>query len=307
MSGKPTVYVAGASGMVGTALTPRLEEQGYNLLHLDGRVDLRNQRATNDLIEHLRPDCIVLAAAKVGGIQANIDYPAEFIYDNIMIQSNVMEAARRLDVQKLLFLASSCVYPRLCPQPMKEEYLLGGYLEPTNQAYAVAKISGIVIAQAYRAQYGCNFISILPPNLYGPGDTFDLARSHVISALIRKMDEAKSAGKDWVEVWGTGAPKREFLYVDDLADACIFALENYDSDEILNVGAGTDITIRELAYLIKNVVEFEGEIRFDASKPDGMPAKRLDISRIQELGWSPKTSLPDGLTATYQYYLAEVK
>ena len=304
MSPRPSVYVAGYSGMVGRALTRKFRDKGYPLLFNPGpRVDFRDQRATRELIGHLKPEWMVLAAAKVGGIYANTQYPADFIYDNLMMQANLLRAAADFGVRKLLFLASSCVYPRLCPQPMKEEYLLSGLLEPTNEPYAIAKISGIVMAKAFNRQFETNFISILPPNLYGPGDSFNLENSHVISALIRKMDEAKDTGRSHVQVWGTGSPRREFLFVEDLADACLFLMENYDSTEIINVGAGRDITVRDLAGLIKKVVGFEGDIEFDPSMPDGMPAKLLDISKITALGWRPNTGLERGLEFTYQYYL----
>jgi GDP-L-fucose synthase len=266
-------------------------------------VDLCDQAATRALLGDLQPDWVFLAAAKVGGIEANRSYPAEFIYQNLMIQANVVDSAYRVGVKKLLFLGSSCIYPREAPQPMKEEYLLSGYLEPTNEPYAVAKIAGIKMVQSYNRQYGTNFISVMPANLYGPGDNFDLKTSHVIPALLRKTHEAKKSGQEFVEVWGTGRPRREFLHVDDLADACIFLMEHYESSEIINIGAGKDISIQELALLIKDVVGYEGSVRFNPTKPDGMPRKLLDAGRLTAIGWKPSISLEQGLTATYEWYL----
>lgn len=301
---KPRVLVAGATGMVGSALCRRLHRAGYPILDSpQPRPDLREQAAVRELFEHLRPDWVFLAAAKVGGILANSRYPADFIYDNLMIAANVIHAAREYGVKKLLFLGSSCIYPRLAPQPIKEEYLLSGPLEPTNAPYAIAKIAGIVTAQSFNRQYGTNFISVMPTNLYGPNDNFDLENSHVLPALLRKTHEAKKSGQEFVQVWGSGNPRREFLHVDDLADACLFLMENYDSSEIINVGTGKDISIRELALLIKEVVGYTGEIRFDPEKPDGMPRKLLDVSRITALGWRPSISLREGIAATYQWYL----
>jgi GDP-L-fucose synthase len=304
MTNKPSVFVAGANGMVGRLIVKELEKRNYILKQNQSHCDFRNQAETKQLLKELEPDWVILAAAKVGGINANMSYPGQFIYDNIMIQTNIMHSAKECNVKKLLFLASSCVYPRLCPQPMKEKYLLSGPLESTNEAYAVAKIAGITLAKAYNQQYGTQFVSVLPPNLYGPGDSFDLDNSHVISALIRKMHEAKDLNEKSAEVWGSGKPKREFLYVDDLVDACIFIMEEYASTEILNIGSDTELTIAELAYIVRDIVGFEGNIIFDADRPDGMPAKKLDTSRLDLLGWKAKTPLRDGLESTYKYYLS---
>jgi len=304
MESKPRVFVAGSTGMVGSAFCRRLRGSGYPLLEAaKPRPDLRDRAVARRLLDELKPDWVFLAAAHVGGIHANSTYPAEFIYDNLMIQTNMLHAAYLAGVKKLLFLGSSCIYPRLAPQPMKEEYLLSGYPESTNRAYAVAKIAGIVMAQSYNQQYGTNFISAMPTNLYGPNDHFHLENSHVVPALMRKTHEAKRSGASFVPVWGTGNPRREFLHVDDVADACLFLMENYNSGEIVNVGTGKDISIRDLALLMAEVVGFKGEIRFDPSKPDGMPFKLLDVTRITELGWTPSISLRDGLTSTYQWLL----
>jgi GDP-L-fucose synthase len=297
------IYVAGHTGMVGSAICRRLRRAGYSVVLPEKRVDLRDQQACLGLLEGLRPDWIFLAAARVGGIHANSVYPADFIYANLMIQTNILHAAYLHGVRKALFLGSSCIYPKSAPQPMKEDYLLSGYLEPTNQPYAVAKISGIVMAQAYNKQYGTNFISVMPSNLYGPNDNFDLENSHVIPALLRKIHEAKVSGAEFVEIWGTGNPRREFLHVDDLADACVFLMETYDSSEIVNIGSGEDIPVRELAVLIKDVVGFQGDMRFNPNMPDGTPRKLLDVSRINDLGWKPSISLREGLVATYDWYL----
>ncbi len=298
------VFVAGSTGMVGSAIYRRLVKDGYNILTGPvPRVDLRQQESALALLKDLAPDWLFLAAAKVGGIHANNTYPATFIYDNLIIETNVIHASYLAGVKKLMFLGTSCIYPRLASQPMKEEELLGGYLEPTNKAYAVAKIAGIVMAQSYNTQYGTNFISVMPTNLYGPNDNFDLASSHVIPALIRKTHEAKISGADQLEVWGTGRPRREFLHVDDLADACVFLMERYQSGDIINIGTGTDITVRELALLITEVVGFEGDIRFDDSMPDGTPRKLLDVSRLTALGWKPSITLREGLASTYAWYV----
>ena len=301
---KPTVFVAGATGMVGSALIRRLSRGNYTLITgPTPRVDLTDQKATHNLLNELRPDWLFLAAAKVGGIQANATYPADFIYINLMIQTNVLHSAYLAGVKKLLFLGSSCIYPKFAPQPMKEEYLLAGYLEPTNEAYAVAKIAGIIMAQSYNRQYGTNYISVMPSNLYGPNDNFDLDHSHVVPALMRKAHEAKKAGARSVEIWGTGNPLREFLHVEDLADACVFLMENYNSSEPVNIGTGADISIRDLALLIKDVVGYEGEIRFNPEKPDGMPRKLLDVGKINSLGWQPSIPLRQGLESTYRWYV----
>ena len=300
------IYVAGHRGLVGSAIVRRLRAEGYMNIVTRTRqeLDLCNQAAVYRFFEEEQPEYVFLAAARVGGILANSTYPADFIRDNLLIQTNVIDAAYRYGVKKLLFLGSSCIYPKHAPQPMKEEYLLTGLLEPTNEPYAVAKIAGIKMAQAYRRQYGFNAISLMPTNLYGPGDNFDLETSHVIPALLRKFHEAKVQGKPHVVVWGTGNPRREFLYVDDLADAAVFLMQHYDSEEIINVGVGEDISIRELAELIREVVGYQGEIVFDTSKPDGTPRKLLDVSRLHALGWRARIPLRQGLEQTYQWYLA---
>jgi GDP-L-fucose synthase len=301
------IFVAGATGMVGSALCRRLKKGGYRVLvGPTPRVDLCDQAATRALFRELKPDWVFLAAAKVGGIEANRKYPADFFYTNLMIEANVLDGAYRVGVKKLLLLGSSCIYPREAPQPMKEEYLLSGYLEPTNEAYAIAKIAGIKMAQAYNQQYGTNFICAAPTNLYGPGDNFDLESSHVIAALLRKTHEATKRGQDFLEVWGTGKPRREFLHVDDLADACVFLMENYDSSEIINVGTGEDIAIQDLAILIKEVVGYRGAIRFNSTMPDGTPRKLLNVSRMTALGWQPSISLKEGLTQTYAWYARQM-
>jgi GDP-L-fucose synthase len=298
------VFVAGATGMVGSALCRHLVRKGYTLLSgPTPRTDLTDQRATLDLLKSLKPDWLFLAAAKVGGILSNATYPAEFIYLNLMIQTNVIHSAYLAGVKKLLFLGSSCIYPKFAPQPIKEEHLLCGYLEPTNEPYAIAKIAGIIMAQSYNRQYGTNYISVMPSNLYGPNDNFDLENSHVVPALLRKTHEAKIAGDKSIEIWGTGAPLREFIHVDDLADACVFLMENYNSIEPVNIGAGADLSVRDLALLIKEVVGYDGEIRFNPEKPDGTPRKLLDVSRIQALGWQPSIPLREGLESTYRWYV----
>ncbi len=300
------IYVAGHTGMVGSALSRRLKRDGYLLLGPKSRVDLRDQRQTMDMFDELKPDLVFLAAAKVGGIYANLTYPADFIYDNLMIQTNVIHASCQHGVKKLLFLGSSCIYPAKSPQPIKEEYLLSGYLEKTNEAYALAKIAGIFMCQSYNRQYGTNFISLMPANLYGPGDTFDPSISHVIPALIRKIHAGKECGAEFVEIWGTGNPRREFLYVDDLADACLFLMENYDSSEIINVGAAKEVTIRDLAHLIGQVIGYGGEFTFNTDMPDGVPQKLLNTSKIAKMGWQPSTRLREGLEMTYRWFLDNV-
>jgi len=306
------IYVAGHRGLVGSAILRKLRAEGYTNLVTRTRqeLDLRDQAAVNRFFEEERPEYVFLAAAKVGGILANSTYPADFIRDNLLIQTHVIDAAYRYGVKKLLFLGSSCIYPKHAPQPMKEEHLLTGPLEPTNEAYAVAKIAGIKMCQAYRRQYGFNAISLMPTNLYGPGDNFDLQTSHVLPALIRKFHEAKEEGRKEVVVWGTGTPRREFLHVDDLADAALFLMKHYESEEIINVGVGEDISIRELAELIARIVGFEGEIVYDTTKPDGTPRKLLDTSRLFALGWRPKIPLEEGIRQTYRWFLehrAEVR
>lgn len=291
--------------MVGSAITRKLQAGGFTNLVLRTRkeLDLCSQQEVLDFFAAEKPDYVFIAAAKVGGIMANDTLPAEFIRDNLAIQTNVIDAAWRYDVTKLLFLGSSCIYPKLAPQPLKEEYLLTDSLEPTNQWYAIAKIAGIMMCQAYRRQYGFNAISAMPTNLYGPNDNFNLATSHVVPALMRKMHEAKEAGADSVDIWGSGKPMREFLHVDDLAAACVFLMQNYEAEQHINVGTGADLTIRELAETIRDVVGFEGELAFDTSKPDGTPKKLLDVSRIKALGWEPKIELRDGIASTYRWYL----
>lgn len=301
------VYVAGHNGMVGSALCRRLDRRGYTLLTPSSRLDLRKQNATNDLLERLRPDWVFIAAAKVGGIIANSTYPAEFIYDNLMVQTNLIHSAYVTGVKKLMFLGSSCIYPRLAQQPIKEEYLLSGYLEPTNKPYAVAKIAGIIMAQSYNKQYGTNFISVMPTNLYGEHDNFDLQNSHVIPGIMRRIHEAKVSGADHVEVWGSGKPFREFLHVDDLADACVFLMENYNGSEIVNIGSGSEISIRDLALLIADVVGYQGQIKFNPQYPDGMPRKLLDISRIKAIGWEPSIPLREGILSAYRWYAENEK
>ena len=301
------IYIAGHRGLVGSAIARRLASYGFNNLVLkrSAELDLRNQAAVAAFFKKEQPEYVFLAAAKVGGILANNDYPADFIYDNLMIQSNIIHHSYRNGVKKLLFLGSSCIYPKFAPQPMKEEHLLDGKLEPTNEPYAIAKIAGIKTCQSYNRQYGTQFISVMPTNLYGPNDNFDLQSSHVLPALIRKFHEAKLAGKPAVEIWGTGSPKREFLHADDLADACVYLMQHYSDNEIVNIGVGEDIAIKDLALLIKDIVGFSGELTFDTSKPDGTPRKLLDVSKLNGLGWKAGISLRDGITQTYQWYLAQ--
>ena len=300
------VYVAGHRGLVGSAIVRKLAERGYGNLLLRSRaeLDLRVQAATLEFLRAEQPEWVFVAAAKVGGILANSTRPAEFIYENLIMAANLIHGAYTAGVKKLLFLGSSCIYPRLAPQPLREEYLLSGPLEPTNEWYAVAKIAGIKLCQAYNAQYGTDYISVMPTNLYGPGDNFDLTSSHVLPALIRKFDEAKLAGAPAVTVWGTGMPRREFLHVDDLADACVFLMEGYSGSEIVNIGTGEDLTIAELAELVRDVVGYRGRIAYDPSKPDGTPVKRLDVSRLAALGWRYRIELRAGIETTYAWYLA---
>lgn len=302
------IYVAGHRGLVGAAIMRRLRHDGfYNLITATSReLDLREQAAVRAFFADQRPDYVFLAAAKVGGILANDSYPAEFIYDNLMMEANIIDAAYRNGVRKLLFLGSTCIYPKLAPQPLKEEYLLSGPLEPTNEWYAVAKIAGIKLCQAYMRQYRARFISAMPTNLYGPGDNFDLEKSHVMPALIRKFHEAKIAGAPSVVVWGTGTPLREFLHVDDCARACVFLMEHYEDADIVNIGTGSDIPIGELASLVKKVVGYGGEIIFDTSKPDGTPRKLVDTGRINSLGWVPEIGLEDGIANAYRWFLDNV-
>ena len=297
------IFVAGSRGMVGSAIVRNLKEKGFtNVITKSSKdLDLRNQQAVFHFFETEKPDYVFLAAAKVGGIHANNTYPAEFIYDNMMIQNNVIHAAYLNKVEKLFFLGSSCIYPKFAPQPLKEEYLLTGALEPTNEAYAIAKISGLKMCEFYKKQYGCNFISAMPTNLYGINDNFNLQNSHVLPALLRKFIEAKQNNTSEVVVWGSGTPMREFLYVDDLAEACLFLMENYNGIETVNIGTGKDVTIKELAETIKKTVGFEGKLVFDASKPDGTPRKLLDVSKINQLGWKHKIDLQQGIEKTLEW------
>lgn len=311
MDREAKIYIAGHQGLVGSAIKRKLAELGYtNLVYRSKeQLDLRNQQAVNDFFSQEIPEYVFLAAAKVGGIHANNTYPADFIYSNLAVQINVIHASYLHGVKKLLFLGSSCIYPKFAPQPMKEEYLLTGELEPTNEPYAIAKIAGIKMCQAYNRQYGANFISMMPTNLYGINDNFDLENSHVLPALIRKFHEAKVQDKPEVEIWGTGSPKREFLYVDDLADACVYLMNNYNYREIepfVNIGTGKDLTIKELAELIKDIVGYKGILNFDPSKPDGTPQKLLDVSKLRALGWEAKTPLREGVEATYRWYEQQV-
>jgi GDP-L-fucose synthase len=295
------IYIAGHRGMVGSAIKRALEKKGFSnfICRTSKELDLKNQEAVNNFFGAEKPDYVFVAAAKVGGILANNTYRAEFLYDNLMIEANIIQAAYQFKVKKMLFLGSSCIYPKLAPQPLKEEYLLTGLLEPTNEPYAIAKIAGIKMADAFRDQYGCNFISAMPTNLYGPNDNYDLNNSHVLPALLRKFHHAKVNNQTEVEIWGTGSPLREFLHVDDLADACLFLMENFNEKGFVNVGYGEDISIKDLAYLIKEVVGFEGELVFDESKPDGTPRKLMDNSKINNMGWSPKISLKEGVSMVY--------
>ncbi|AUO05408.1 GDP-L-fucose synthase [Paenibacillus jamilae] len=298
------IYVAGHNGLVGSAIVRALQKAGYRhiITRTSRELDLRNKEAVDHFFDTEPVDYVFLAAAKVGGILANNEYPADFIRDNLLIQTNVIDATYRKNVSKLLFLGSTCIYPKFAPQPLREEYLLTGELEPTNEAYAVAKIAGITMCQSYNRQYGTRFISVMPTNLYGPGDNFDLQTSHVLPALIRKFHEAKLNQSPTVEVWGSGTPRREFLHSDDLADACLFLMNNYEGNEIVNIGVGEDISIRELAERVKNVVGYEGEITFNTSVPDGTPRKLVDVSRISGLGWSARISLEEGLRSVYQAF-----
>ena len=298
------IYVAGHRGLVGSAIIKKLKKEGYNNLvyRTSSELDLRRQEKVEDFFEEEKPDYVILAAAKVGGIQANDKYSAEFLYDNLMIETNVIDAAYQNDVKKLLFLGSSCIYPKFADQPMKEDYLLSGKLESTNEGYAIAKITGIKLCEHYNKQYDTNFISAMPTNLYGPNDNFDLETSHVLPALIRKFHEAKVNDEDEVVIWGTGKPRREFLHVDDLANSLLFLMNNYNGEQFVNVGVGKDISILELAKLIKEIVGFEGEIVNDLSKPDGTPRKLLDVTRLNDLGWEAQISLKEGIRDTYQWF-----
>lgn len=296
------IYIAGHRGMVGSAILRKLRSEGYsNLVYkTSSELDLRNQEAVKRFFEEEKPEYVFLAAAKVGGILANNTYKADFLYDNLMIESNIIHQAYKNDCKKLLFLGSSCIYPKMASQPMKEDSLLTGVLEPTNEPYAIAKIAGIKMCDAYRDQYGCNFISAMPTNLYGPNDNYDLKNSHVLPALLRKFHEAKENNDESVEIWGSGKPLREFLHVDDLAEACLFLMKNYNEAGHVNVGSGSEIAIKDLAILIKDIVRFDGELKLDASKPDGTPRKLMDNGKINSLGWAPKISLEEGVRNVYE-------
>jgi GDP-L-fucose synthase len=298
------IYIAGHRGMVGSAIHRRLQAAGFTnfVTRTSAQLDLRNQQAVADFFAAEKPDYVFLAAAKVGGIHANNTFRGEFLYDNLMIQNNVIHQSYANGVKKLLFLGSSCIYPKLAPQPLKEEYLLTGELEPTNEPYAIAKIAGIKLCDAYRSQYGCNFISVMPTNLYGPNDNYDLNNSHVLPALIRKFHEAKMANAPAVTMWGTGTPRREFLHADDLADACYYLMEQYNEPGLVNIGVGDDIPIKDLALLIKKVVEYEGEIEHDLTKPDGTPRKLMDVGKLHAMGWRHKIGLEEGLRQVYAEY-----
>ena len=299
------IYIAGHKGMVGSAILRKLKELGYTEIKTWSRkdLDLTNQSTVNKFFERYKPEYVFLCAAKVGGIKANSDFKADFIYENIMIQSNIINAAKQFGTKKLLFLGSSCIYPKLCAQPIKEEYLLTGLLEPTNDAYAIAKIAGIKMCQSFNEQYGTNFISVMPTNLYGYNDNYDLKNSHVLPAMIRKFHEAKINNNPHVEIWGDGTPMREFLFVDDLAEACLFLMNNYNNSEIINIGTGEDTTIKDLAYLIKDIIGFKGNILFNSQMPNGTPRKLLDVSKLKDLGWQYKTSLREGIEKTYIDYV----
>lgn len=301
------VYIAGHRGMVGGAILRKLKSEGYNniVVRSSSELDLRNQEAVNSFFEKEKPEYVFLAAAKVGGILANNIYRAEFLYDNLIMEANIIHAAYKNGVNKLMFLGSSCIYPKLAQQPLKEEYLLTGPLEPTNEPYAIAKIAGIKLCEAYRDQYGCNFISVMPTNLYGIGDNYHPNNSHVLPALIRRFHEAKSNKDEEVIVWGTGTPKREFLYADDLAEACVYLMKNYNEKELVNVGTGEDLTIKELAEIVKSIVGFEGKLSFDTTKPDGTPRKLMDVSKLNNFGWKYHTNIHEGIKNAYQDFLSK--
>lgn len=301
------IYLAGHDGMVGSAILRKLQKEGHtNIVYKTiAELDLTDQRATKEYFEKEKPEYVILAAAKVGGIMANNTYRAQFIYENLMIQNNIIHQSYINGVKKLLFLGSSCIYPKMAPQPLKEEYLLTGLLEPTNEPYAIAKIAGIKMCEAYRDQYGCNFISAMPTNLYGSNDNFDFENSHVLPALIRKFHEAKVNNQPYVEIWGTGNPKREFLFVDDLADALYHMMLNYNEKEFINIGYGEDISIKDLALLIKDIVGYEGDLKFDTSKPDGTPRKLMNVDKLKALGWKPAYTLEEGIRMTCEWYTKE--
>jgi GDP-L-fucose synthase len=305
MNKEDKIYIAGHRGMVGSAITRKLQQEGFNnlLVRTSAELDLRNQQAVNVFFKKEKPDYVFLAAAKVGGILANNIYRADFLYENLMIQNNVIHAAYENAVKKLMFLGSSCIYPKLAPQPLKEEYLLTGELEPTNEPYAIAKIAGIKMCDAYRSQYRCNFISVMPTNLYGPNDNYDLNNSHVLPALIRKFHEAKLNNQTTVTIWGSGKPRREFLHSEDLADACFFLMQQYNDPGFVNIGTGEDLEIKELALLIKKIAGYNGEIIHDLSKPDGTPRKLLNIDKLKNLGWKEKINLEEGIRKVYQDFI----
>lgn len=296
------IYIAGHRGMVGSAILRNLEKKGFRnfVLRTSSELDLRNQSAVNAFFTKEQPEYVILAAAKVGGINANNVYRADFLYENLMIQNNVVHSAYLNKVKKLMFLGSSCIYPKMAPQPLKEEYLLSGYLEDTNEPYAIAKIAGIKLCESYRRQYGCNFISVMPTNLYGPNDSYNLSNSHVLPALIRKFHEAKQTAAPFVEMWGTGTPMREFLHADDLGDACVFLMQNYNGQQHVNIGTGEDMSIKDLALLIKDIVGYKGEIKHDLSKPDGTPRKLMDVTFLHGLGWKHKIGIEEGIRKVYE-------
>lgn len=303
------IYVAGHRGMVGSSILRHLLSQGYSnlILRTSAELDLRNQAAVDTFFAQEKPDYVFLAAAKVGGIVANNTYRADFLYENLAIQNHVIHASFVHQVKKLMFLGSSCIYPKMAPQPLKESYLLSGFLEPTNEPYAIAKIAGIKMCEAYRAQYGCQFISVMPTNLYGMNDNYDLENSHVLPAMIRKFHEAKLRGDKSITLWGTGSPKREFLYADDLAKACLYLMENYNESEFVNIGTGEDVSILELAEMVKKIIGFEGAIHWDTSRPDGTPRKLMDVSKLHQLGWKHEVELLDGIQLAYQDFLQNPK
>ena len=298
------IYVAGHKGLVGSAIVRNLKAKGYEniITRTHGELDLKNQKAVEEFWREEEPEYVYLAAAKVGGILANDQYPADFIYENLMIQNNVIKAAHDFNAKKLLFLGSTCIYPKNAPQPIKEEYLLSGFLEPTNEAYAIAKIAGLEMCKFFKRQYGDNFISCMPTNLYGPNDNYDLKNSHVLPALLRKFHEAKLYNHDDVEIWGTGTPLREFLYVDDMADACIFLMENYNGEEHVNIGTGEEVSIKQLAETVKEIIGYKGQLLFNSDKPDGTPRKLTDITKLHELGWKHSINLKEGIEDSYKWF-----
>ncbi|MPR34361.1 GDP-L-fucose synthase family protein [Salmonirosea aquatica] len=303
------IYIAGHRGMVGSAIHRKLKSEGFTnfVVRTSAELDLREQSAVREFFDQERPEYVFLAAAKVGGIMANNIYRADFLLENLQIQNNVIDSAHRVGVQKLMFLGSSCIYPKLAPQPLREDYLLTGLLEPTNEPYAIAKIAGIKLCEAYRSQYGSHFISVMPTNLYGPNDNYDLNNSHVLPAMIRKFHEAKVEGKPFVELWGTGSPRREFLHANDLADACYFLMQHYDEPELINIGVGEDVTIKALAELIQQVVGYEGQIHWNTDKPDGTPRKLMDVGKLHGLGWKHSIGIEEGIRATYQDFLKKIE